>query len=321
MKINVGIIGIGHIAQVAYIPVLKKEKDVNLYSFCDIDEPKLYKLKEIHGVEKIYFDFEEFLNDKNLHAVIITTPNHLHTPLAIAAIEFKKHVLLEKPVSLNLFEAEFLLEKKKETKNLVVMPVMNQGLRPDVQKIKEMVEKNLIGKIYHIECGYRKKRLEFEEVEWKEKEESGGGVLFIHGIQILEILYYIFRKIPEKIISSLYKEDVEKEVFSFFKIDNISVNFEIRWDPELVRDYMYFNIYGEKGIISLNPFKVVEKRYGKFLDIKPEINEEESFFKISFSRQIKNFINSIKGKEKTIFELEDAINVIRIIEKIKEAAK
>ncbi|MEO0261064.1 MAG: Gfo/Idh/MocA family oxidoreductase, partial [candidate division WOR-3 bacterium] len=281
----------------------------------------LYKLKEIHGVQKIYFDFEDFLSDKNLDAVIITTPNHLHTPLAIAAMEFKKHILLEKPVSLNLFEAEFLLEKKKEFKNLVLMPVANQALRPDVQKIKEMIEKNLIGKIYHIECGYRKKRFEFEEVEWKEKEESGGGVLFVHGIQILEILYYIFRKIPEKIISSLYKEEVEKEVFSFFKIDNISVNFEIKWDPQLIRDYMYFNIYGEKGIISLNPFKVVEKRYGKFLDIKPEIDEEESFFKISFSRQIKNFINSIKGKEKPFFEIEDAINIIRIIEKIKESAE
>jgi len=321
MKLNIGIIGIGYIAQVAYIPTLKKEKDVKLYSLCDIDEAKLFRLKEIHNVDKIYFDFEKFLEDKELDAVIITTPNHLHTPLAIAAMEFKKHVLLEKPVSLNLFEADFLVEKKREFKNIVLMPVFNQALRPDVRKIKEMIDKNMIGKIYHVECGYRKKRFEFEEVEWKEKEESGGGALFIQGINVLEIFYYLFRKIPEKIISSLYKEEVEKEVFSFFKIDDISVSFEIRWDPELVRDYMYFNIYGEKGIIYLNPFKVVEKRYGKLLDIKPEIDEEESFFKISFSRQIKNFINAIKGKENPLFEIEDAINVLKIIEKIKESSK
>lgn len=321
MKLNVGIIGIGYIAQVAYIPTLKKEKDVKLHSLCDIDEAKLYRLKEIHNVDKIYFDFEKFLEDKELDAVIITTPNHLHTPLAIAAMEFKKHVLLEKPVSLNLFEADFLLEKKREIKDIILMPAFNQALRPDVRKIKEMIDKNLIGKIYHIECGYRKKRFEFEEVEWKEKEESGGGALFIQGINVLEILYYLFRKIPEKIISSLYKEEVEKEVFSFFKIDDISVNFEIRWDPELVRDYMYFNIYGEKGIICLNPFKVIEKRYGKLLDIKPEIDEEESFFKISFSRQIRNFINTIKKKEKPFFEIEDAINVLKIIEKIRESSK
>jgi predicted dehydrogenase len=321
MKLNVGIIGIGYIAQVAYIPTLKREKDVKLYSLCDIDEAKLYRLKEIHNVDKIYFDFEKFLEDKELDAVIITTPNHLHTPLAIAAMEFKKHVLLEKPVSLNLFEADFLLEKKREFKNIVLMPVFNQALRPDVKKIKEMIDKNMIGKIYHIECGYRKKRFEFEEVEWKEKEESGGGALFIQGINVLEILYCLFRKIPEKIISSLYKEEVEKEVFSFFKIDDISVNFEIRWDPELVRDYMYFNIYGEKGIIYLNPFKAIEKRYGKLLDLKPEIDEEESFFKISFSRQIRNFINVIRGKEKPLFEIEDAINVLKIIEKIRESSK
>jgi predicted dehydrogenase len=321
MKLNVGIIGIGYIAQVAYIPTLKREKDVKLYSLCDIDEAKLYRLKEIHNVDKIYFDFEKFLEDKELDAVIITTPNHLHTPLAIAAMEFKKHVLLEKPVSLNLFEADFLLEKKREFKNIVLMPVFNQALRPDVKKIKEMIDKNMIGKIYHIECGYRKKRFEFEEVEWKEKEESGGGALFIQGINVLEILYCLFRKIPEKIISSLYKEEVEKEVFSFFKIDDISVNFEIRWDPELVRDYMYFNIYGEKGIIYLNPFKAIEKRYGKLLDVKPEIDEEESFFKISFSRQIRNFINAIRGKEKPLFEIEDAINVLKIIEKIRESSK
>jgi predicted dehydrogenase len=321
MKLNVGIIGIGYIAQVAYIPTLKREKDVKLYSLCDIDEAKLYRLKEIHNVDRIYFDFEKFLEDKELDAVIITTPNHLHTPLAIAAMEFKKHVLLEKPVSLNLFEADFLLEKKREFKNIVLMPVFNQALRPDVKKIKEMIDKNMIGKIYHIECGYRKKRFEFEEVEWKEKEESGGGALFIQGINVLEILYCLFRKIPEKIISSLYKEEVEKEVFSFFKIDDISVNFEIRWDPELVRDYMYFNIYGEKGIIYLNPFKAIEKRYGKLLDVKPEIDEEESFFKISFSRQIRNFINAIRGKEKPLFEIEDAINVLKIIEKIRESSK
>lgn len=322
MGINIGIIGIGHIAQIGYISVLKREKDANLYALCDIDEPKLYKLKEIHNVEKIYTDFEKLLADRDLDGVIIATPNYLHTPLAIAALEFKKHVLVEKPVCINLLEAEFLLEKEKENPDIILLPVMNQALRPDVQKMKEMIERKSIGEIYHIECGYRKKRFEFEESEWKESREAGGGALNLHGIHLIEILYFLFGRIPENIISNLhYEEEVEKEVFSFFRIDGISVNFEIKWDPELTRDYMYFNIYGEKGIIYLNPFKVVEKKYGKLLDIKPEIDEEESFFKISFARQVKNFINCIKKKEKPLFKISSAIEIVKIIEKIRESSK
>ncbi len=322
MALNIGIIGIGHIAQVGYIPVIKKEKNINLYAFCDVDEPKLYKLKEIYGVHKVYTDFEELLANKELDAVIITAPNHLHTPLAIASLEFKKHVLLEKPVCLNSIEAELLLEKEKEHNGILLIPVMNQILRPDVQKMQKMLNDKVIGRIYHIECGYRKKRFEFEDAEWKEEKESGGGVLNIQGIQLIEIIYHIFKKTPEYIISSFHYEDkVEKEVFSFFKINGISINFEIKWDPELVRDYMYFNVYGEKGILYLNPFKIVEKRYGKLLDIKPEIDEEESFFKISFSRQVKNFINSIKGKEKPLFRISDAIELVKIIERIRESSK
>ncbi|MEO0294730.1 MAG: Gfo/Idh/MocA family oxidoreductase, partial [candidate division WOR-3 bacterium] len=124
-RINIGIIGVGHISQIGYIPSIKRLRDkIKLYALCDLDEAKLYKAKEIHGAEAIYTDFEDLLSDKNVDAVIITTPNHLHYPIALAALTYGKHILCELPVSIRLEEAYELKKKIADTQR-IYMPAMN----------------------------------------------------------------------------------------------------------------------------------------------------------------------------------------------------
>ena len=83
---RIGVVGAGAIAQVAHLPALSKLRGVELVALCDNDGPKARALADRLGVEDVYTDIEDLLEDGNLDAVVVITPNHLHEPHALSAI-------------------------------------------------------------------------------------------------------------------------------------------------------------------------------------------------------------------------------------------
>ncbi len=321
-KLNFGIIGVGHIAQIGYIPALKKLKDrVNLYALCDLNEAKLYKAKELYKANIIYTDFEDLLSDENVDAVIITTPNHLHYPISFASLTFGKNTLCELPVALKIEEARELKEKVLNSKK-IYMPVMNYSIRPDILKIKEIVfDKKILGEVTHVKFIRRKKRYGFSEPEWMKNPNYAGSIFHSTLVHIFEVYYFYFKTEPEsilKVFSKLKETGMEWEGTIYFKTrDNTGVLIEILWDPFIERDKFQIEIYCEKGNTYLSPFKVVQRHFGQLIDITPRLTEERSFYLISFDLLLEHFINCIEGREKPKFTIDEGIKILEIIEKIR----
>ncbi|MEO0270728.1 MAG: Gfo/Idh/MocA family oxidoreductase [candidate division WOR-3 bacterium] len=320
-RINIGIIGVGHISQIGYIPSIKRLRDkINLYALCDLDEAKLYKAKEIHGAEAIYTDFEDLLSDKNVDAVIITTPNHLHYPIALAALTYGKHILCELPVSIRLEEAYELKKKIADTQR-IYMPAMNYSLRPDILKIKEIVfDKKVLGNIIHVKFIRRRKRFEFSGPLWMQDPNSAGSVFHSTLIHIFEIYYTYFKTEPLKFLKAFKKNEngIEWEGTLYLELkDNTGVLIEILWDPFIESDKFQIEIYCEKGNAYLSPFKIVQKHFGQLIDITPRITEEKSFYRLSFDLLLEHFVNSITGAEIPKFKIDEGIKILEIIEKIR----
>src|SRR5512142_1028015 len=107
--VKIGVVGAGAIAQTAHLPVLSKMRGAELVAVCDNDRPKARALADRFGVPDTFTDIEDLLEFDELDAVVVATPNHLHEPHVLAALEAKVHVFCERPLSLTARGVERIL--------------------------------------------------------------------------------------------------------------------------------------------------------------------------------------------------------------------
>src|SRR5918997_4869104 len=99
-NLRVGLLGLGAIAQVVHLPVLHSLQGVTLAGVCDVDRSKATAIANRFGIPRVYKNDDEVFSDPDLDAVIVCTPSYLHHTQSIAALQGKKHVLVEKPLAI-----------------------------------------------------------------------------------------------------------------------------------------------------------------------------------------------------------------------------
>ena len=106
---------------------------------------------------KMETDFRRVLEDKDVDALLITTPDHWHAPMAILAAKAGKHVYVEKPCSHNPREGEILVEVAEKTRRLVQMGSQRRSMG-NVQELVQDVRGGLIGNVFLAQCFYSRRR-------------------------------------------------------------------------------------------------------------------------------------------------------------------
>src|SRR5690606_28743158 len=104
---------------------------------------------------KKYKDYKALLDDKNVDAVYIASPEHLHYQMAMDAIAAGKHIYLEKTITYNIAQA-LELEKKVNNSKIVFQVGHQYRSFPLYQKIKEAIDSKLLGTVLHFECQYHR---------------------------------------------------------------------------------------------------------------------------------------------------------------------
>ena len=169
--VNIAIIGLGSTIKIGGkgkqdLAGWLRTPGVKVVALCDCDEDILkeeqMKLsKEGHQV-KAYKDFRDVLNDKDIDAVSITTPNHSHAVIAVMACQAGKHVYCQKPAAHNIFEGRKMVEAARKYNRIVQIP-HNSRTPTNVEVFKWMREGNL-GKIQYIYGINYKPRMTIEKV-------------------------------------------------------------------------------------------------------------------------------------------------------------
>jgi predicted dehydrogenase len=108
LRLKVGVLGCGPIAQAAHLESCTKARNADLYAICDVAPDLLERMKWTHAPERSYGDYASMLADPALDAVIVATSDAYHVTASIAALEAGKHVLCEKPVGTAIDEVERL---------------------------------------------------------------------------------------------------------------------------------------------------------------------------------------------------------------------
>lgn len=278
-KFRVGVIGIGFIGAV-HIEQLRRLGNVEVVALTNKDNAE-QKAKELF-VNKGYSDYKEMIDNENLDAIHICTPNNTHYEMAMYAMERGVHVVCEKPMTTTVDEANKLVAKAKE-KNVVHAMNFNCRFYPMAYQIKQMIQNNDIGRIYTIHGGYLQDWLFYEtDYNWRLEPELSGEsrafadigshwidlVEFVTGLKVEEVFadavtFHKTRKKPLKSIETysgmaLRPEDYEEVeiktedyVTVLFKMTdgsrascNISQVFAGR------KNQMLLNIAGSKSAIS-----------------------------------------------------------------------
>ncbi len=130
---------------------IKEVSSENIVALCDVDLKKAAGTIKAHPDAKLYRDFREMLEkeQKNIDAVVIGAPDHIHAPAAIMAMKMGKHVYVEKPMAHTIYEARRLAEVAKETG--VVTQMGNQGHGGEGLRLYwEFIHDGAIGKVSEV---------------------------------------------------------------------------------------------------------------------------------------------------------------------------
>ena len=195
-KIRFTVVGCGHIGK-RHAEMISRETDAELVALCDI------KPKEILGIESynapFFTDYNELLkSDTHFDVVSICTPNGLHAGMAIKAIEAGYHVIIEKPMSLTVADAEKVIYAGLKYRKQICCVMQNRYSPPSVW-IKEIVDSGILGKIYMVQfnCYWNRDARYYIPGGWHGTKDLDGGTLFTQFSHFIDILYWLFGDITD----------------------------------------------------------------------------------------------------------------------------
>jgi len=167
-RINIGAIGVGRISRVHDMPGVWKyttgARNNRIIAVCDLYAPRVEQGKQLlNGVYSKqtgkdynatigYSDYRELLSNKDIDAVIISTPDHQHARLAVAAVRAKKDVYLQKPASLTIAEGRFMSDHVMSSGQILQIGSQQRSWK-QFYRACELVRNGRIGEIKHVEIG------------------------------------------------------------------------------------------------------------------------------------------------------------------------
>ncbi len=334
-ELKLGIIGTGWPGQM-HAEALRAIEEVSLYACADLDDTRRSAFKENYASEKSYGDYHELLQDRDVDAAVICLPNYLHFPAALAALEAGKHVLCEKPPTLNAAEMKVLRDEATK-RNLIYFFSRQSRFTPVMRKAKALVEEGRLGKVYHARATFvRSRGIPVGIGSWfTERKRSGGGALIDIGVHALDSVWYlmgtprpvsvsaqVFRNFAHLVNVSIF--DVEDAAYAFIRFENGSiVQLETSWAgnlPDDVPSRKYFGrelinstLYGTKASVRLAPFALFEDRDGALVDVPLKVNDSEPG---GFELQLRNFVEAIRGESEPVNNAEQAVALMKMIDGI-----
>jgi predicted dehydrogenase len=353
--LRVGIIGVGWPGQ-RHIEGYQKHPGSRIVALSDLNTDAARQVKAEYDVEgaEIIGDYRDLLASDDIDAVSICTPNFLHAPMAIDALDAGKHVLLEKPLAHTLADGERLAAKVAAHPDQVFMIALNNRYRPDSVLLKQHIEAGELGNIYYAKTGWLRGASTFflSGRGWfTKREQSGGGPLIDLGVHMLDLsLWFMGNPRPVSVSGSVYYQfndfmrestgadvDVEDLATAFIKLDNgATVMLDVSWLSHIEEgNHVYSQLFGTDGGASI--------RRGRGEDLRivttagtgpmrttmvssPEFHSplsQEPGFQLyeSFRAEIEDFIDSIRDRRQPGATITHGLDILRVLDGIYRSAE
>jgi predicted dehydrogenase len=336
---NLGIIGTGWPGQQHAIAAGGLQ-NARVYGAADIDATRRAEFQQAYQPDRVVSDYHDLLSDPEVDAAVICLPNFLHFPASLAALEAGKHVLCEKPPTLNAAEMTVLREEAAK-RHLIYYFSRQFRFTPATRAAKKVIDEGRLGRIYHARTTFvRSRGIPVGVGNWfTQKSQSGGGALIDIGIHALDAVWYLMgTPRPVSITAKVFQNfahltnvpvfDVEDAAFAFIRFENDAVvQLETSWAGNLTDDIpprTYYGqesnnsvLYGTKGSVRLRPLTLFEDRNGQLVSVPLEAREDEP---TAFGLQLANFLDAIEGRAEPINNVEQAVELMEMIDGIYDSS-
>ncbi|MET4616743.1 putative dehydrogenase [Stenotrophomonas sp. 2619] len=185
--LQVGLIGYGLAGSVFHAPLIQHTPGLALHSIASSQRDRL--LRSFTDV-RICDQPAELFNDPALDAVVIATPNAEHAPLAIAALQAGKHVLVDKPFALDLAEAEAVV-RAAQTAERVVTVFQNRRFDADFLTLQQLLADGVLGEVAECHSHFNRYRPQVRD-RWRESDAPGAGLWMDLGPHLLDQMLQLF---------------------------------------------------------------------------------------------------------------------------------
>ncbi|MCB0812059.1 MAG: Gfo/Idh/MocA family oxidoreductase, partial [Flavobacteriales bacterium] len=278
-------------------------------------------------------DLEQMLSEVGgIDVVNVCTPNGLHAPQSLAALEHRKHVVCEKPMALTKADCEKVIYKALQV-HRTVFGVMQNRYSPPSAWLKEVVEGGLLGEVFlvQVNCYWNRDDRYYKAGTWKGSSDLDGGTLFTQFSHFIDILYWLFGDITEiqgKFADFNHQdlttfEDSGLVTFRFLNGGMGCLNYSTSvWDRNLESS---MTIIGSKGSVKVGGQYMDEVEYchidGYTMPELPPTNPANDYgaYKGSASNHhyiVENVVDTLKGRNTLTTNALEGLKVVEIIERI-----
>lgn len=322
--IRLGIVGTGAISQVVHVPILTERADVNVMALADADPHKAKTLAERFGVPRV-MEWEALVEDPELDAVVLTTPNHLHEGMGVRALEAGKHVMLERPLASTSEGAKHIVEVAERTGRILMLG-MPHRFRPEVSALRNLVAEGELGQLYSVRGSWMTRPATVTRPTWRQRRDTGGGALIDLGVPALDLCLWLTGspKIVRVSCVLTYGEfEVEDAATLMAEAENgMALSLEVSNRLFASEDRFHARVLGTEGSGALPPLRVFRQLGGRPLEVtprQPTPSGGENPYTNAYRRLLDEFVRAVKGQADVPVPREQ-IELHRLVEAAYEAA-
>ncbi len=326
--IRFAIIGCGRIAP-KHIAAIKAQKDAELTAVCDIVKEKAEKIGSENNCSW-YFNYNELLKREDINIVNICTPHHLHASMTIDAAKAGKHIIIEKPMAMNVVEADKMIEACM--RNSVKLFVVKQNrYNPPVKLLKRAIDSNRFGKIFLANATVRWSRNQsyYDKDPWKGTKSQDGGILLNQAAHHVDLLQWLLGPVDSvigkcgTITHNIETDDTAVAIIKFKNgaLATIEATTCVKNDIE-----GSVSVLGENGHVKIGGFAVNKIETWDFKDtqdydllVNQASTNPPNVYGFGHIELIRDVIDAIKGQKNSAPDGFDGKQTLELIEAIYRA--
>ena len=274
-KIKTGLVGYGSVAEKMHAPLIHTSPHLELYG---VVERNHEKSKKRYDHVKVFKSLEALLAVEDVQLVVIATPNDCHFFQAKQVLEAGKHLVVDKPMTVNSSEA-IELDRLANEKGLVLSIFQNRRWDGDFLTIRKLIDEGTLGRIVHFESHFDRFRPEPKD-NWREKDVPGSGILYDLGSHLIDQALLLFGK-PDWVYAEILKQRPNVQADDFFDISMQFGQVKVRLTASIYVNAVLpkFMLLGEKGTYLKHGLDVQEQALkeerlpiGEAWGVEPEEN-------------------------------------------------
>ncbi len=335
---RIGIVGAGAIAK-SHVEGLRAA-GCEVVAVADPFESARTKFAEAHKVTP-YASLAEMRKAEKLDAISVCTPNSLHAPVAIEALENGLNVLCEKPPATNLASAVQMRDAGRKSGKLLMMG-FNQRFDGHAQELARLRDKGLFGNIYHAKAAWVRRRGIPGMGGWfTTKAMAGGGPVYDIGIHVLDRTWFVMgRPKPVSVSAITYAKfgsidnyvcegmwagprkvggtcDTEDFAAAFVRFDNgATMQLEVSWAANRPDENCRTLVMGDKAGASWDGDNV--ELYGEFDNAIT--TTKIGYDKAIYDDRFKHFAKCLRGEATCSCTGDDGVAIQSILDAIYESS-